>query len=373
MGSFGSVFFARNPAEGGSLGLSSQRPNLSMVTVGGTGTFRCRILLHGPAAAGSWLDRPGENDQPACSPRRTTAGSTLAILLAVIILAGDGCISPLIKHISPSANEPATSAPAGQEDTKAGRNPTVFDRRPQRLAVEFKVHRFSAPSGTFSQNDAEIWKIATGSLPDAAATFRLADNGFRAAVGRESDRAALRGWLDELQGIRSALDTATPDAARSVEVEIGPCMPRQTVFYYDRRGMLHGLDFVNAKARFKLAFEMRSPNLHEVWLEVVPELEEPPGPPKWVITPQGAKQEPEERRNTFGELAFSAEIPEGGFLLLGPTPTVRQRPLLANPFFLEEPENTDTAGGGPSAPETRESIYIISPIIRSQTPGQPPG
>jgi hypothetical protein len=306
---------------------------------------------------------------------RTKSLSTLLILLAVIAwTGGGGCISSLFKrNPPPTTAEPSAPAPAGQDDAKAGRNPTVFDRRPQRLAVEFKVHRFSAPGGTFSQNDTEIWKIVTGSLPDAAATLRLTDNWFRAVVGRESDRAALRGWLDELQGIRSALDTATPDAARSVEVEIGPCNPRQTVFYYDRRGLLHGLDFVNAKARFKLAFEMRSPNLHEVWLEVVPELEEPPGPPKWVITPQGARQEPEERRHPFGELAFAAEIPDGGFLLLGPTPAVRERPLLANPFFLEETEKVDTATGGQNSPEVRESIYIISPIIRSQTQGQPPG
>ncbi|HVP10197.1 MAG TPA: hypothetical protein VMV94_03310 [Phycisphaerae bacterium] len=285
-----------------------------------------------------------------------------------------GCISSLIPRQSSSpAVEPGAASTAGQSGAGETRGSSIFDRQPQRLVVEFKVHRFWAPSGTFSSNDAMLWKLVTGPLPEAATTFRLADNGFRAVVGRESDRAALRGWLDELQGVRSALDTALPDASRAVELEVGPCQPRQTVFYYDRQGLLHGLDFVDAKARFKLTFEMRSPNLHEVWLEVVPEIEEPPGPPKWTITPQGAKQEPQERRHTFTELTFSAQIPQGGFLLVGPAQAAVQRPLLGTPFFLEPAANAGSPEEEEYPGQGRESIYIISPIIRSQTQQSPAG
>jgi hypothetical protein len=230
--------------------------------------------------------------------------------------------------------------------------------------IEFKVHRFSAPEGTFSK-DSGVWNLVTGPLTSAAAVLRLADNGFRAAVGRESDRLPLRLWLDEIEGVRSAVDTAMPDANRVVELDLGLTPSRQTLFYYDRQGALHGLDLVDARAKFQLTLELRSPSLRDVWLRVVPGMEEPPGRARWVMTPDGPREEPVIHACTFDDLAFSADIPEGGFLLLGPTRAALDQPLAGRPFFVRT-----TAGETGDAPLRRESIYVISPIIRSYTEDQ---
>lgn len=311
---------------------------------------------------GSRLDAPDQGGR--------VAFAFAAFLAATVIIAAlwsiPGCLFGA-KPVTGGADAEPDGEPAALEPSTpanpSGGAPSVFERPLQKLVVEFKVHRFSAPAGTFS-GDEHVWRLVTGRLSDAASALRLADNGFRAAVGQESDRAALRQYLDGLQGIRSAVDTATPDASRMVDLEVGTCRPQLTVFYYDRQGRLHGLDFERAKARFKLAFEMRSANLREVWLEVVPEIEEPPGPPKWIITDQGAQQQPEERRRTFSELAFSAQVPEGGFLLVGPAKAVGGRPLLAMPFLTEE-----RPGREEGVRDTWESVYVISPIIRSTTQG----
>jgi hypothetical protein len=368
MGRLDRVFFARNQVK-----RRTRKPLERLMLHGGDTLGRTgRMQGKHPLCIGLVQSRTASFARTRISPA-ASAWVLLILMASLSWVGGGGCISSLLNRgSSPPSEEPSSPASAGPSEGGTGRGSPVFARQLQRLAVEFKVHRFSAPSGTFSSDHADIWKLVTGPLPDAAATFRLTDNGFRAVVGRESDRAPLRGWLDELEGVRSALDTAVPDAAHSVDVEIGACLPRQTVFFFDRQGLLHGLDFVDAKARFRMSFEMRSANLHEVWLEVVPEIEEPPGPPKWVITQQGAKQEPEERRHTFSELTFAAQIPEGGFLLLGPTTAVRHRPLLGSPFFLEQTGVAEKAGAGQDASDIRESIYVISPIIRSQTPGQPP-
>lgn len=262
--------------------------------------------------------------------------------------------------------------PSGQEGDATGQPSGPFSPKPQRLVVEFKVHRFSAPAGTFTKSNG-LWELVTGAAGDARTTLRLSDNGFRAAVGRESDRAALTRSLEAVDDMRSALDETTPDASKAVEIEVGPCPPHQTVFYYDRRGVLHGLDFLDAKARFRLSFAIYSPNLREVRLDVVPEIEEPPGPPKWVITEQGAMQKPVERRHPFEDLTISATIPQNGFLLLGPAPDVANRAsLVARPFFIEQTPKAD----GTIA--IRESIYVVSPIIRTysppaRSPAQPSG
>jgi hypothetical protein len=169
--------------------------------------------------------------------------------------------------------------------------------------------------------------------------------------------------LAKLPELRTVPDQATPDASRYLELELGPCPPRQSVFFYDESGGIHGRDFVNARSRLKMTYELRFTNLKEVLLQLVPEVEEPQGPRMWVRTPEGGFIEKnEERKTTFGELAFSAKVPEGGFLLLGPTTGVHDQPLLARLLFVEELQS----GGSPMA-DVRESIYVISPIIRSVT------
>ena len=248
-------------------------------------------------------------------------------------------------------------------DDDAGTD-SVFNRPLRRLVVDFKVHRISGSPGSFGA-DSPLWKIMTVGLPDAEALLRLSANGFRVAIGRESDRPALKSFIEDVGDLHTAMDRVTPDASKSVYLELGPCDSRQSVFFYDRRGDLHGLGFVNATARFKLAFEMRSSNLKEVWIRLLPELREPPGPPRWKKGPDGEfHQAPEQRGRSFAELAFAARILEGGFLLLAPTPAVHERPLLARPFFTSA--RPDRPG---IAAVRRESIYIISPIVRSLTQG----
>lgn len=265
---------------------------------------------------------------------------------------------------------PVGSRPAEPETTSTNHDEpeanSVFNRPMQRFVVEFAVHRISAPKGTFTRDDG-VWRLVTGSLPRAAMTLRMAANGIRAAVGKESDRPALVTELAKVAEPRIAPDHVSPDSSRFLELELGPCPPRQSIFYYDDAGEVHGFDFVNAKARLKMTYEMRLTNLKEVWLELAPEIEEPPGPRVWVKLPDGSLVEKEEEhKTTFADLAFSAKVPEGGFLLLGPTVAVHDQPLLARTLFIEELQST-----GSGAPDIRESIYVISPLIRSYTARAP--
>lgn len=298
---------------------------------------------------------------------RTASRSTsvfAACLLVCASLVSGGCLAPQHRDsINPTQVRAGSDSRPPRPDDDAGAD-SVFNRPLRRLVVDFKVHRISGSPGSFG-TDSPLWKIMTVGLPDAEASLRLSANGFRVAVGRESDRPALKAFIEDIGDLHTAVDRVTPDASKSVYLELGPCDSRQSVFFYDRQGDLHGLGFVDATARFKLAFEMRSSNLKEVWLRLLPELREPPGPPQWKKGADGEfHQTPEQRGRSFVELSLAAKIPEGGFLLLAPTPAVHERPLLARPFFI----NARPARPGNGA-VGRESIYIISPIVRSLTQG----
>jgi len=283
-------------------------------------------------------------------------------LPVALIFFSAGCFGARsIRPNTTSESTPETSA-ARPAATDGSEPPSVFNRPMQRYVVEFTVHRISAPKGTFSQ-EGGVWKLVTGPLPNASMTLRLAANGIRAAGGMESDRSPLLAELSRLPDTRYVHDTVTPDAARFLELDLGTCAPRQSIFFYDEAGAIHGGDFLNAKARIKMAYEMRFANLKEVVLELVPEIEEPPGPRVWVKTPDGQVREREvEHKTTFVDLAFSARVAEGGFLMLGPTSAVYDQPLLARPLFIEELQSPDGL-----ATQTRESVFVISPIIRTFT------
>ncbi len=288
----------------------------------------------------------------------------LVILLAVFLAGLGGCVAKNPPPADTAAAQPPDQARAvhpGDENPRL----SVFERPAERLVVEFQVHRVSAPRGAFGEGS-QLWSIVTGGLPRAAEDLQLQANGMKAAVGRQSDRAALLTWLEQIDAPRVADDRILPDEARMVELELGDCAPRENVFYYDHEGALRGQEFVSARARLRLLYEMRTTNLREIWLHLVPELEEPPGQPKWELLDDGtARQVPQRRVKTFDHLTFSARIPEGGFLLLGPAPGAYRAPLLGRTFFVEglRPENEPQAV--PHGDE-RENLYIISPIVRAQ-------
>ncbi len=217
-----------------------------------------------------------------------------------------------------------------------------------------------------------MWRLVSGSPASAAATLHLADNGFRAAVGRESDRGPLLEFLEALRArglLQIAVDHILPDSSKAVEMELGASEARSSLFYHDSAGRLTGLEFIQGQPKFMINFGLRRENLREVWLELLPAVEEPPGPPRWVVSGEGQfSQVPAVRRRVFEDLRLSTAIPEGGFLLLGPTAVVYDLPYLARPFFIE----TDLTHRKKAASQ-RESVYVISPIIRSSQlrPGAP--
>ncbi len=231
--------------------------------------------------------------------------------------------------------------------------------------IEFLVYRVWARPGTFSARS-EPWTLATGEAPAAEEALRLAANGFRLAVGRGSDRSALQRFLESIEDRKVAEDRTTPDDRRALEIELGAGPAVSTLFFYAPDGSLSGRDFDSPKGILRLNYELHALNLREMVLRAVPEIEEPPGPVKWVIGDDGtAREVPQERRMTFEEFAVKVKLPENGFLMIGPTDAVHDMPLLGRAFFVDY-------GGKPEGIESelRESLYIISPVIRSSSEAQ---
>lgn len=276
---------------------------------------------------------------------------------AVIVTASSlGCTYFRKSQTTRPAATPAESAIS--DDSSPRRSDSIFDRPFRRIVVRFSVLRVSAPKGTFTVNDGP-WKLVTAPVQSGELALRMKDNGFRAAVGAESDREPFLRYLEQVAEPRTALDEFTPNESRLVELDFGPCDARQSVCHIDHMGKLHGRTFEDARALLTIEYEMRSTSLDEIWIRLMPAILEPPGPWKWEITELGARQVQEERRYAYRDLLFEAKIQEGGFLLLGPTADLYELPLLGKLYFLQPALNAN------GRPEARETIFVISPILTS--------
>ncbi len=244
------------------------------------------------------------------------------------------------------------------------RNIGIFASQPEKLVLEFEVFRISGPPGSFDENSS-IWEIASGVLPNVNRNLRLKANGFLVAIGRKSDRELLVDYVEGVKGREVISDRVMPNSARLLDIELARRKGTFSWFQYDASGTLRGVEFKSPLPRFRLRTQFRSTNLRNTWLELMPQLEEPDGPSTWVLEEgQTPVLAPEKRRHDFDGLAFGVEIPNGGFLMVGPTSAVQDRPLLARAFFLE---GDGKAGEGAQ----RENIFIIRPIVRAVPMGGP--
>lgn len=294
----------------------------------------------------------------------------VAVVVCWISAVCPGCQFPGLHRESgadASADSGSTDKPT---EPRSDDSATIFNRSLERIAVDFRVHLITAPHGTFGA-DSRLWSIARGSLSDPESVLLLATNGFRAAVGRTSDRDVLTSYLDSINGVRMAMDEVTPDVDRPVSIELGAGPSWASVFVLNRDGHVRGMDIVNSALRFVLRFEFRSASLREVFVRVVPEVEEPPGPARWQKLENGEYREmPELRRQTFTELEVAAEIPEGGFLILGPDAASESASRLGRLFFVDDRTERGRDSSAPTTAPSEEAtsldrIYIISPIVRT--------
>lgn len=282
-----------------------------------------------------------------CRPPVGLAACAAAVLAGLVAFAG----CDMLKNWKLSS---------GSHDNTSGENPfRVAESQPassgpdvRTCTVRFSLLRVEVPGGSLQQID-RIWSMVdTSVVPrDVAATMR--DNGFRIGVGRDAARAPIRAAIDTLSDVRSRDDQILPGVNKMVEVFITDAQRDMELMWYTRGGGLSGQTFVSARPVLRFGWGIEPPRLNDVVVHVEPEIREPPGRTRYQRLDDMWVLRPEYRGRVFKELGFDVAIPEGGFLMLGPTNDIARYPTIGRPFFVE-----------PAAGAQRESLYVISPLIR---------
>lgn len=245
------------------------------------------------------------------------------------------------------------------KDNSSGENPfavaesrPAFDQSVRTCTVRFSVLRVEVPAGGLQKIE-KIWSLVdTNVVPrDVAATMR--DNGFLIGVGRDEARAPIRAAIDTLTDVRSRDDQILPGVNKMVEVIITDAQRDMELMWYNRDGRLSGQSFEMARPILRFGWAIEPPRLNDVVVRIEPEIREPVGRTRYQRQDDMWVLRPEYRGRVFTDLGFDVAVPEGGFLMLGPTGDVAGSPRLGRPFFIE-----------PSGGSQRESLYVISPLVR---------
>jgi hypothetical protein len=248
---------------------------------------------------------------------------------------------------------------SGSRDNTSGENPfKVAESQPaseggvRTCTVRFNILRIEVPGGSLQRID-KIWSMVDTSVvpPDVAATMR--DNGFLIGAGRDEARAPIRAAIDTLPDVRSREDQALPGVNKMLEIFITDAQRDMELIWFTRDGRMPGQSFESARPVLRLGWGIEPPRLNDVVVHVEPEIRELPGRTRYTRLDDLWVLRPEYRGRVFKELGFDVAIPEGGFLMLGPTNDIARYPTIGRPFF------TEPAGGS-----QRESLYVISPLVR---------
>ncbi|MEI8194526.1 MAG: hypothetical protein WCI73_01310 [Phycisphaerae bacterium] len=117
--------------------------------------------------------------------------------------------------------------------------------------LRIRVYQMSMPLGTFSLND-KIWRQLDEDALDSATSVLLAQNGLRAAVGRQDRWPAVAKLLDG-PGTRTQEYVCLSDGRSAIQITTRPNLPEQTVFYVDRDLELQGRTFARCDNAVRLS------------------------------------------------------------------------------------------------------------------------
>lgn len=256
------------------------------------------------------------------------------------------------KQNKPKANETADAQ--GQDSTDAESDSPTATQPAGRLELRFDVLRVQMPAGAVSASE-KIWSHIDEDVLSFEEAGRLKRNGFRVGVAGPSDWPPLKSILDttpQAVVLQSAVQTRN---LAPLAVELRDTGEPITFFYYRNDETLTGASFPPGVLQIQIEPALTTGDVGDAVLTVVPELATEPTALRWQITPEGPKQVPVDAGRRFDELAFNVTVPQGWYLVVGPSPRVSEARLVGAAFLVDE------RGGQ----KTEWLLFITPSVVRA--------
>ncbi|HTW95623.1 MAG TPA: hypothetical protein VMD30_12550 [Tepidisphaeraceae bacterium] len=195
------------------------------------------------------------------------------------------------------------------------------------------VYQFDVPQGAVSQSDA-FWKHVEEPVVDVATNNLLYNNGVRAGEGIVSDWPYFEKILDKAGGERPDHSTLMAQSAQSQEVLVGPSIPEQRLFFFDRHG-LSGKVYEDCRDLVMMSYEPapRDPGCVRVALCPVVQATQYHYTYDAMNAEQGIQLT---RAEHLYDLNLTVDLPAGKFLVIAPSPDAGAPDSVGARFLTQE-------------------------------------
>lgn len=219
------------------------------------------------------------------------------------------------------------------------------------MEIRFDVLRVQLPLGTVSESE-KIWNHVDEDVLDFETARRLGQNGFRVGLASTGSWMPIKAIIDTTSGATTIANSVQTQSLSPVEVQLKEVAEPVTMFHYRRDGTLAGATYPPGMLQLRNEPVIAADRLPNVSVRVEPELFAEPGAVRWQVTPDGPRQTPVRRGESFDAVGFTVDIPPGRFLVIGPSSRVSDRRLLGSVFL------TDNVDGN-----LREWVIFVTPAV----------
>jgi hypothetical protein len=276
--------------------------------------------------------------------------------LATLVLSG-GCAAPNAGSAAPQAGGSSAQAGGSASQARTAGPNSADASRPSADAVAnpIKVYHLDwyllrVPRGTVADNDA-FWKRIDEDCVDFQTRQQLNRNGLRVGRAHVRELEAIRDHLETAEGDKTRL---TGVRAQDLEIVLQSRIARQTIWYFDRRGELVGLDTPRVDNLVYLSYRTTPRKPDSLRVSLAPAVRNNTEQFKVEELPDGQRNVSIERPETLYDCGLTVDVPMDHFAVVSAGPSATDYRSVGRLFFIED-----------APAEQLERVIVLVPSVRS--------
>lgn len=258
-----------------------------------------------------------------------------------------------VAQTSQPAAEPANLLDSAPESLGHG------DPRMTRLTVGLDLLRVEVPIGSISESS-RIWSRLDEQVIGAQHAITLRRNGLRAGIGRPEAWEPIKVILDAIPD-HLVYHESVPLRAGVFCLEVSGTSDDQTVFFFRDDGTMKGESFPGSRNVLQVHHEVDVDDPNTVVLTVVPEIRQHERRLEWARQGNRITRVPVYHGRILQELAVTARLRSGGFLVIGPGDEVKLASVVGRALLTRKVDG-----------KQYESIYFLAPRVQWIGSGRTP-
>ena len=202
--------------------------------------------------------------------------------------------------------------------------------------MQLEIYRLRVPQGAISRSE-EFWKHVDEQQVDVGTYDLLRKNGWRVGTARSDEWPYFRDIIDGYPASSKPymLPADKAGGASSLEVPMREGVSDQNIFYFGDDNRLWGRSYERCDNLLSISLEQAPRKAGEARVTVCPTVRSLRR--RLEVNTRGEERQ---IRRVFPErlydLNLRADVPEGDFLVIAPSPEVRWRTSLGAAFLLED-------------------------------------